>query len=210
MNRRRLEFVLAFSVAVVALVGCDRDMAETTAAPATMTPEEKFELIVDTFRRAMETDASTVIATGGAGQQAAVSISNTVKHQLTPPAKEGELYRGTITVESYSHYSIQRTPSQQEAVGDDEAGNETGSRTAGGVESNVEISDAELIGGVSSRPRRVPSVLGKTGPLARPNEHIRTFELEYRNGRWELVSKLDPETEQAVQTAFRHALKTQD
>jgi hypothetical protein len=43
----------------------------------------------------------------------------------------------------------------------------------------------------------------------RVDETERVFDLEYRNGKWVLLTKPDPNTERAVQSAFDEALATQ-
>jgi hypothetical protein len=192
-------------------LGCEKapDPADNTLAPTT--PEGKFELIAQTFRRGMEIDASEVIAVGKSNQQAAISITNRVSHKLIPPASEGDIYRGTITVESQSHYAIQRIEPTQEQAGGEQATGEESTTTEGGTEAGVEIRDTDLMGTAAntSRPQKPARAPAKAMLPGRPDLDVRNYELEYRNGRWELVTKIDLETDLAVQKVFEHALKTQ-
>jgi hypothetical protein len=45
--------------------------------------------------------------------------------------------------------------------------------------------------------------------LRHEDKDARTFDLEYRDGRWVLLTKLDPKTEQSIENAFRTAFETQ-
>jgi hypothetical protein len=43
----------------------------------------------------------------------------------------------------------------------------------------------------------------------RPEEETRKYELDYVDGRWKLVTELNPDTESSIQNAFKNALDTQ-
>jgi hypothetical protein len=207
-------------LAALAAVGCAN---ETTPAgggrpPGTVSlgPEESFAEILATFRRGIETGAEGVPA-GGINRQgggySVMSINNTVSHKLLPPSSEGEPYRATITVVSQSRYSIQRTsPDSDDADRDDGSKESEGSGDpTRPLDTGVEVYDDELItstGGSGGSRRQTPTTPDAV-PLRRQGEFTQTYDLVYRNGRWELVTQINPDTERAVLNAFKRALSMQ-
>jgi hypothetical protein len=214
------QFVLAVCVAVAGAwaSGCEKKSVRPIqpAGPtisANPTPEQSFELIAETFRRGIEANkiGFRIPREGGHSMMAG---SNEVTHELIPPAKDGEPYKGIITVVSKSQYSIQRSADRQdEEAQEEESGNPQGDLPFGdsGDPSGGEILDPDLVStsstsGSASRPT---STAGDKTVTRRLNESDRKYELVYKGGRWSLVTELDPDTEQAIQYAFDHALKTQ-
>lgn len=221
---KRVEFQVALYVTVVVLtagaLGCTDQQAvsdarraatRTTAKPG---PEESFELILETFRRGIEGVPIGFVISSEGGHSMMVGKSE-VSHQLIRPAKVGDPYKAIITVDSEARYSIQRsTTRDDDAQREEQSRNQASQSSIGGKDDplSINILDPDLVGTPSSgNPNRRPTPPGEETSVARmpPNEVKKSYELLYQNGRWSLVSELDPETEQSIENAFQQALKTQ-
>ena len=214
MKRVEIQHALFLSALVLAagIAGCGQQSTPPSAAYSKNTkpgPEESFEAIVETFRRGVEDIPIGFVVRQESGHSM-MTGKNEVSHELIPPAEEGDPYKAIITVNSHSSYSIQRsnTPRDTDA---DEAGNSGSQSSVLGEDSGLEILDPELVGvpGASGSTRRAPQASTDKMVDRRANEVVRTYDLVYEQGRWSLVTKLDPETEQSIQNAFDQALKTQ-
>jgi hypothetical protein len=194
-------------VIVSAGSGCQQNVTGTSTAS---TPEESFESVLATFRRGIETGSGGVVAGSGGmahkdGGYTSYSIDNRVSHEYFPPKKEGDVPRAIVTIASESRVSVQ--PGQP-AEGRGEREEKTARRDEpSGLD--VDILDPATIStsGGSSRPADRGFAPRVPGP--RLDAHSRSYELEYRNGRWQLVTKIDPETDKSALDAFEYALKTQ-
>ncbi len=189
------------------------ESAAAAKDPKKPTPEESFQLIVDTFRRGMEDVPIGFVMREESGQSM-MTGKREVSHQLIRPTKEGEPYRAIITVHTQSRYSIQRTKVPEENGLEEQA--EVGSSGVEPVgepdgESGLETFDSDLVDASSSSKETRRSTAAPTEELVarRPDEGQQKYELVYENGLWTLVTKPDPETEQSIQSAFEKALKTQ-
>jgi hypothetical protein len=205
-------------VSAVGFSGCEQKAprAVQPASPrvsANPTPEEKFDFIVETFRRGVE-DPNIFFRVPREGGHSMLAGQNAVSHELIKPTKDGEPYRGIITVTSQSHYSIERSSDRaEESARQEHARNQDSQSTLDDLNPSdgIDILDSDLAGqpsasGPTSRPNQATS---ESTVARRKDESDRKYELEYREGRWVLLTKLDPETEQGIQYAFDHALKTQ-
>ncbi len=216
--------VVILCVAVMAigagLTGCQPDTpsganGSTASKPATPpTPEERFQRIVTTFRNAIDTDASGVrtgIRYDDTSGHSSISVRKSVTDvKLIPPTKEGEPYRGTITVVRNISYSM-RMSAPNSGNGE--------SATRNGDSDQQESLDASSGNGVDVLDPNLMAAATKSdspGPVPedevvarRTDEDERTYELEYENGRWVLITKPDPKTEQSIAYAFEHALAIQ-
>src|SRR5687768_11863660 len=115
MNRAIIQFAfVAFAaVAAIGMFGCDSQVSSTgnsstSAAPAKPTPEESFDLIVATFKRGVE-EIPIGFVVRREGGHSMMSGRNEVSHELIPPPKEGDPYKGIITVDSAWKYSLQQS-----------------------------------------------------------------------------------------------------
>jgi hypothetical protein len=219
MKRKHSQaMLLAALLSVVAAAnGCEKS-PDSTAGGAARTldqnlgPEESFELIVETFRRGVEDVPIGFVFRDEEGHSM-MTGKNEVSHKLIRPTKEGEPYKAIITVGSQSRYSIQRSTSEEE--NDDQSHGESSDNPLDDPDdTGNEGFDDELISDSGSgEPGR------KTIPLP-PEKHDkkvtrqadrqeRKYELIYEDGRWTLVTKLDPETEQSIENAFKRALEMQ-
>jgi hypothetical protein len=214
----RLALWLCATVCALGAAGCEKKSPPIIqpAAPrisANPTPEEKFEYVVETFRRGVE-DANIFFRVPRQGGHSMMAGQNEVTHEIIKPAKDGEPYRGIITVVSQSNYSIQLTPDRPEEPPREEKSRDQGSESGLGdlnPSDGIDILDSGLAGQASTAGSNSRSgQVANDGTIARrQNQSDRKYELEYKDGRWTLITKLDPKTEQGIQFAFDHALKNQ-
>jgi hypothetical protein len=137
---------------------------------------------------------------------------NEVSHELIRPTKDGEPYRAVITVGSQSRYSIQRSTSDEEET--EKADEQQSDPLAEeGEESDLQFFDRELVGpGSAKKDRQSPPSTNENPEKTvtrQADKQERKYELVYEKGKWTLVTKLDPETEQSIQNAFKRALEMQ-
>jgi hypothetical protein len=221
-NMKRAHVTLAILlygiVSAVGFCGCEQKVPRGVhpASPrvsANPTPEEKFDFIVETFRRGVE-DTNIFFRVPSEGGHSMLAGQNEVKHEIIKPSKEGEPYRGIITVVSQSKYSIERSSDRAEDnTRQNQARNQDAQSTLDDLNPSdgIDILDSGLAGQSSaSSPGSRPSPATNDSTVSRRTDQSdRKYELEYHEGRWVLLTKLDPETEQGIQYAFDHALKTQ-
>ena len=74
--------------------------------------------------------------------------------------------------------------------------------------SGIEILDSDLVSQAPAESSRSPKEVEKI-TSRKKDEESRQYELIYENGRWDLKTKLDLETERMIQDAFQRALRTQ-
>jgi hypothetical protein len=222
MNRvvMRMTPGLCAIVCTIGIVGCEqKQKAPRIVQPAgprlsaNPTPEEKFNFIVDTFRRGVE-NANIFFRVPREGGHSMLAGQNEVKHEFIKPTKEGDPYRGVITVVSQSHYSIQHSADRpEESARDEDARNQNSDSPLGDLNPSdgIDILDSDLAARAGTAgPGSRPSALASESTISRrENQSDRKYELEYKDGRWTLLTELDPKTEQAIEYAFDYALKTQ-
>jgi hypothetical protein len=204
---------LSVLAAVLTTVGCNNSaqLSSPVVAPKKIAPEESFELIMSTFRRMIEKTPGG-FAVPQEGGHSRLITSNRVSSELIPPTKEGEPYRAKVTVDSQSRYSLQQQTS--EASDADERSDEgTEQRAApdpladpAGLD-NLAPSQGSPSG--ESNKTRPGGATGESVVLRREDEGLHTFDLEYKDGRWVLLTQPNPETELSIKNAFERALATQ-
>jgi hypothetical protein len=211
MNRPALRrSILVLSLAIPALsAGCDRHLAKPAVAKST--PEERFQRILDSFRRKIEGQpVGFVVAEGGS--RTTMMGMNKVTSELVPPENPDGHYKAVITVSSQSRYSVRRTKTGEESE-----------HEKNGLKGSSALDDPKEKTGVGIlEPDLASSTHGDTSPSAtkvpqpaedivsrRPNEDIRKYELVDDGDRWALITKPDPKTEQSIEFAFSEALAHQ-
>jgi hypothetical protein len=205
---------VAGAIVLVSIVGGCWQRADSSSQSASasraaeLSPEESFQVIVDKFKQGVQDVPSFVVEE--AGGHTMMSGQNTVAHELIRPAKEGESYRGIITVASESRYSIQRPIK----TGDDASTNERDANNPPSENaSGVEIFDSSLVGAPDADSQEASqsarSDASEVTVARKVDAQERIYELVYKNGRWELKTKLDPQTEKSIEYAFERALETQ-
>jgi hypothetical protein len=180
---------------------------------ANPTPEESFELIAETFRRGIE-DGQIGFRVPREGGHSMLAGSNEVTHELIRPTKDGDPYRGIITVISTSQYSMKRSGNREDDTPRDEQSSNQESSSA--LEEASDISGVQILdpnlaptSSATGSTSRSTATDSENRVTRRQNQTDRKYELVYQDGRWSLVTELDPKTEQSIQYAFDHALKTQ-
>ncbi len=192
--------------APIVLLGCS---SPTPPAPpmAPPTAEERFDTIVQTLKRRIENEPMV----GGAGLDSppGTPIADStarVSHELTPPAGEGEPYRAVVHLTTTSKVTVVLPPPSEEDQKKDQA------------KTNAQVaelkSDLEGVGDLDALV--VPTTEGLNSRFSKspiheitPEESRSSYELEFRNGRWELLTELDEENEPFYALAIEFALKTQ-
>ncbi len=213
-----LPALLVSALLGASLAGCRDEAASSASAAAARSaqkpaPEESFQLIVDTFRRGME-DVPIGFVMREEGGQSMMVGKREVSHELVKPTKEGEPYRAVITVHTQSRYSIQRTKVPEENGAEEQADEDSSGVEPLGEpddQNGLESFDSDLVSapGSNKDSRRSTAAPTEDFVARHPDEGQRKYELVYDNGRWNLITELDPETEQSVRSAFDKALKTQ-
>ncbi len=201
-----------FLLATTLCVGCEKTSttAVQPAPPVPLnpeTPEERFIVILDTFKRGIEDVPASFVATGENGHSM-LTATNKVTHELIPPEREGEPYRAKIIVTSNSRFSMQRGDSEEKNRKGDKDSNKNSSDSE---DPNADASGSELESEAGSTTAGARKRLDAAdGEVARAmEEDQRTYDLIYKDGRWTLVTQLDKKTERSIQNAFDHALATQ-
>lgn len=198
---------------LVAAGGC-KDPAQQQAAaeePTPPTADERFERIVDSLKRHIENQPLTATSdtVGAYNAEPGTPITDAkiqVEHELAPVGADGEPRRAVICLRSRSKVTVVLPqPTEDEA-------NQADSRR------NRELTDLqdELKGVADLDSLVVPSKQSLAAKLSsspvheiEPDEDSSCYELEFRDGRWELLTELDGENEPFNKLAIEFALKRQ-
>jgi len=218
MRLIRVQHILLAMGAIAALSGtsCNHHSAgtkHTAAANAKVGPEESFQPIIEMFRRRME-ETPVGFVVSDASSRSTLTGTNKVSHEVIKPQNPDESYKAIITVTSQSRYWVARTKEDEESDRDKEskdaaAKNEKLSTDAPDEKNGKSFDPAGSVSGDSSRSGP-GSIIGERTSIPSSDKDERKYELVYENGKWKLVTQLNPETEQSVQHAFENALATQD
>jgi hypothetical protein len=215
MNRlalRRSILVLFLAIPVLS-AGCDRHSAKgTPAGTLKSTPEERFQHILESFRRKVEDQPVGFVVSEG-GSRTTMMGSNVVTSKLIPPETADGHFKAVITVTSQSRYSVRRTKTTGDDAEHDRGKNHGADPLADPKEKpGIGILEPDL--GGSAHVDTVPSVpkspqSEEDRVARRPNEDVRKFELEDDGEHWVLITKTNPKTEQSIEFAFSDALAHQ-
>lgn len=194
-------------VLVVLLAGCDQAETKRSATvDPPPTPEERFESIVKTLRRQLESDDLSVgVAGGDYNAEPGVPVTNAtvrVTQELIPPAAEGQPYRGVICLRTKSKVTVVLPQPTEEEAEKDKAKRKA---QRDELESELEgVADLDML--VAPKADRFSS-----SPIheIEPDETESCYDLEYREGRWVLLSELDEENEPFYAIAIEYAMKRQ-
>jgi hypothetical protein len=207
MDRFIARYALAAIIAAwLVAPGCQKKAAVPATASTAVkqaTPEESFALIIETFRRGVEDVPIGFMVHDESGRQTLMTGRNEVSHELIKPAKEGDPYKAIITVKSQSHYSLQQSQPSTPSASTSQPANDQSADDGSGVE----VIDPSV---VTTPNANQPKFDPKAKPVAQQQEsHEQKYELVYENGRWKLITKLDPKIEGAIQLAFDRAIDSQ-
>ena len=207
----RQALLAAGVVVAVSCASCSQQNSQSGATSKNVKPgpEESFNVIYDTFRRQME-EAPVGFVISDSTSRSMMSGAIKVSRELIPPATADDPFKAVITVVSQSRYSIKRTiEDSDEKPRDKDADAKQDDPLAVGDDASFFDSGANSKGAIENPEPRKPPRPGEEAVTRRPDEAERKYELLYESGRWTLVTKLNPETEQSVQNAFKNALETQ-
>lgn len=194
-----------------AMAGCRQEASTASAAPRPPAVES-FDEIVQIVTRALDTGSGEIpggFVASDAGGRSAFTVSNRVTSNLYPPEAQDENYRGTITVSTRTMYSIRRS---DDSEGD--TSSQSSEEESFSLLDDPDSSDMTFGSDDDGLVTATPADSKSTAPAAenvtsRMDEDVRTFEMEYLNGRWVLKTQPDPETERSIQKAFDYALGLQ-
>jgi hypothetical protein len=210
---RRSILVLALALPALS-AGCDRHLANGESANiAKNTPEERFKHILESFRRKIEDQPVGFVVSDG-GSRTTMMGMNKVSSALIAPQNPDGHFKAVITVSSQSRYSLRRTKTNgDETEHEQNAKNQATNPLADPKEKQgIGILEPDLAGtSHTDTSQSAPKVSQPEEGIVsrRPNEDVRKFELEDDGGRWVLVTKPDPKTEQSIAFAFSEALAHQ-
>jgi hypothetical protein len=215
MNRPALRrSILIFFLAVSALAaGCDWRFANgDPAIIAKSSPEQRFQNILDSFRRKIEGQpVGFVVAEGGS--RTTMMGSNKVTAELIRPETPNGHFKAVVTVSTQSHYSVRRTLEAEESEREKNPQNQgTDALADPNGKQGIGILERDLASGTqndASQSATKTTLPGEDIVTRRPHEDIRKYELQDDGNRWVLITKPDPKTEQSIEFAFREALARQ-
>jgi hypothetical protein len=199
---------------VVSGAGCQKKPADAQATnaaakPALSTPEESFATVIENFRRGVEEIPIHLAVRDSSGGETLMTGRNRVTYELLPPQNEGEPFKAKITVTSDTQYSVRRAP--ELPVENSNQSEDAGADSASTDSSDVQILDPAVASVPSAgRSSTAGKSNGSVGKVVREENVLeREYELVHENGRWKLVTELDPATEESIKLAFDRALAAQ-
>lgn len=209
-------FVVMLCGVTVLVSSCNQNQRapDSHAKPVKPSPEEAYKVIIETFRRRMlDTPLGFVIddPTG----RSTLTGSNSVEDELITPTSKDQPHRAVLTVTTESRYSLRRIKEGEEKADQDKAG---GTKSANDDSAGRDAD--ELLARESTSVTNTPTEPGKNATNATPAKEdvlqplepaadVRKYELQYKDGRWVLVTELDKMTELSIKNAFDSALATQ-
>src|SRR3954464_12354247 len=110
MNRQPLRrSILVLSLAISALAaGCDRHFGSGRSADvAKSTPEERFQHILESFRRKIEDQPVGFVVSDGGSRTTMMGMNKVTSELIRPQNADGH-FKAVITVSSQSRYSLRR------------------------------------------------------------------------------------------------------
>jgi hypothetical protein len=211
MNRPALRrSILALSLAIPALAaGCDRHLANgKQATVAKNSPEDRFQNILESFRRKIEDQPVGFVVAEGGSRTTMMGTNKVTSEVIRPETTDGH-FKAIITVSSHSGYSLRRAESERDKNSPSQG---SSSLDDAKEKQGIGILEPDL---ASSPHNESPQSAAKTTQpgenivTRRPHDDIRKYELVDDGDRWVLITKPDPKTEQSIAFAFSEALARQ-
>ncbi|QDT67157.1 hypothetical protein MalM25_00540 [Planctomycetes bacterium MalM25] len=190
---------------LLALSGCTEPARPPAPPKAPPTAEESFAKIVGTLTQRIENEP--LVSGGQLDAPPGTPVADArvyVSHELAP-AVEGEPRRGSICFSTKAKVTVVLPPPNEEDQKQDRAK----------TESEVAELQAELEGVADIDSLVVPTTEGLNSRLGKSPIHEITpddescYELEHRDGRWELLTELDKENEPFFALEMEFAIKKQ-
>lgn len=209
----RLLLVVAFLAMPAVYSGCSKNAG---GAPAVkLTPEQKFQRVVDLFRAKVENQQIGFVVNTGTSRSTLIG-KNVVSSELIPPATAADHFRAIITVESESYFSVRKTKSAEDIEAEQQKAKDRKDQSQSSLVDPKKKEDINILpqdlaaktgNDTSSSPTSPkPKQPSEESVASHPDKRTRKYELIYTNERWSLVTKPDPKNEKSIQYAFDEAL----
>jgi hypothetical protein len=196
-SRNQWSRVTLLLLTALATLGCNNSKQPSAAVPKARDPEHSFDKIVENLRHYLEQLQVAPITKVEDGSFSDFRLSrDVIENECIPPTNAGEDYRGKITVAIRWSHSFRPPLEQPQEKSGDRKDAETNAQDQSAQETvreGIEVLDSEAIADLKPGAR-IPSaisphVMGKN----ESEEDLRTFQLVFRNNRWELAE--EPKTE---------------
>ena len=196
-----------------AVIGCESgsSSADNTPPPKPPTPEERFESIVSALRRHLEDEslgAAVAVAdyNGGLGRPSATAKIS-VESEFIAPTTEDEPYRAVIGLMlSDTKVTVVSPLPSKEDVQDEKKRQRD---EIGRLEEELDgVADLDSLI-VPDRAAASAQTAGSRVSEIEPEDDKSLYDLEFRDGRWELLTELDRENEPLFAAAMEFALRQQ-
>ena len=191
------------------LIGCT-PAPKPTAPPPPPTPEERFDRIVGALEEKLNDSAfGTADAVTDYNAPAGTPITDAkveIKHTLTPPTGEGGVHHAQLCLITKAKVTVTLPTKSDE---DDEK-EESSPRRNPADEKRLGEGLPSMDSLIVPSREEAANRLGSSGVHEiDPGVTQRCFELEFRDGKWVLVSEVDQENEPFNALAIEYALKKQ-
>lgn len=219
--RRQAYLVVLLGAGVLGLAGpgCRNNSSSNSGTSSRPGPEESFRGIVQFVSDQIETGTGAIpsgFVMESGGRRSQFIIRNDVTSELIPPAKDGESFRGTITITSKSTYSLRRSEEADRANDGADGGSDQNSEQRSLLDDSdandigIDVLDSDLVSSASTaQDADTPVGEPATVVTRQEDEDVRTFDFAYENDRWVLKTEPDADTERAIKRAFERALQLQ-
>jgi hypothetical protein len=215
MNRSALRrIVLLFSLLIPTIfAGCDRPAANgKPAATAKSSPEDRYNNIMDSFRRKIDGQPVGFVVTDNGSRSMMVGSSKVTSELIRPDTPDGH-FKAVVTVTTETRYSLRRAPkSAEETDREKNSKNQNSSALTDKDKQGVGILEPDLTPSRGENPQAAPKPKQPeedTVTRRTPPPDVRKYKLVDDGEQWVLITKLDPKTEASIQFAFNEALAHQ-
>ncbi|MGI9456246.1 MAG: hypothetical protein ACR2NU_06765 [Aeoliella sp.] len=199
--------------------GCDRQSSDPAPPPSQLTPQDRFDRVVESMREQLEDHGNsgsvgriTIRDSAGVGSTS-YTYRVDASPKVVPPQEEGGPYLANIKVTFESSYSASRSTAAEEEE-EAEKKEEQASNQSPTVDellgaSGPDILDPELVPDLPTEsngpaPFR-PEFPTETGPAIQ----VTVYQLEYHNDKWRFAIPPPHDAPKSSNDAMRRALKRQ-
>lgn len=197
---------LAAALFALATTGCPDQSAKQPELQTPPVPPavEKFEHIV--------TDLERVIVTSNPWQNrdrdmsggGSTEFSYELKHKLIPPDEGVDIYRAAVTItKRYRIVAYPKRGPSDDGSADEEGSTDDALLEGGDLEELYDPAGEALASSGVEQAMSIPAI------TTLEDEDVKTFHLEFQDGRWVQITETDKKTETAIQEAFDYALRRQ-
>ncbi len=191
----------------ILIIGCAQETVTEVkvAEKKPATPEEKFEKFLTELKKLVESrnSYSSVVpglAADSGSPTTTLNWSAKVSHQLVPP-KEGKPHRAMVTIYRNTEVTVVIPSNDSEEIEKERVQEEQEFKLA--KEYMPELVDANGVAGNPVSKAAAPSI------ETLPDKDVTSYELEYQNGKWVLLTPIDGIEYPFTSSAFDMALRLQ-